>query len=76
MSKWNPLDSEDDRSDGRHTDGGVTQGRDRDEPENETPPPADRRDGPEPNRTADDPERAKLKAQCEQLAAELEQERA
>jgi hypothetical protein len=37
MSKSNPLDSEDDRSDGRHTDGGVTEERDRLGSESETP---------------------------------------
>jgi len=76
MSKWNPLDSEDDQSDRGHTDGGVTEGRDRNEPESETPSGADRQEGPAAGWAEDEPERAELKAQCEQLASELEQERA
>jgi sn-glycerol 3-phosphate transport system substrate-binding protein len=76
MSKWNPLDSEDDRSDRGHTDGGVTKKRDRDGSKRE-PSSADAlQEEAKTGQTEDGPERAELKARCEQLAAELEQERA
>ncbi|MFU1781896.1 extracellular solute-binding protein [Haloarcula japonica] len=73
MSKWNPLDSEDDPPDGEHTDGGVTEGQDGNESETEPPSAEPLQKDTE---TENDPERAELQAQYEQLAAELEQERA
>ncbi|GCF12488.1 hypothetical protein Harman_04230 [Haloarcula mannanilytica] len=72
MSKWNPFDSEDDRSDVGQTDGGRN--------ESEQTPPTGDAQSEEPeiqaNRTARDAEQAELEARCQQLAAELEQERA
>ncbi|GGK63288.1 extracellular solute-binding protein [Haloarcula sebkhae] len=73
MSKWNPLDSEDDPPDGERTDGGVTEGRDGNEPETEPPSAGALQKDTE---TENDPEQAELEARCEQLAVELEQERA
>ncbi|WP_367176180.1 extracellular solute-binding protein [Haloarcula rubripromontorii] len=71
MSKWNPLDSGDDPPGEERTDGGVTE--ERDENKSEAEPPSANAPEQEPGA---DPSRAELKAQCEQLAAELEQERA
>ncbi|MCJ0618615.1 extracellular solute-binding protein [Haloarcula hispanica] len=73
MSKWNPLDSEDGPPDGERTDGGVTEGRDGNESETE-PPSAEALQ--KDTETGNGPEQAELEARCEQLAAELEQERA
>jgi sn-glycerol 3-phosphate transport system substrate-binding protein len=69
MSNWNPFDSDDDRPDGGRTDGGVTEERDGDESESLREQRA--ADGADDGR-----ERAELEARCEQLAAELERERA
>jgi len=78
MSKWNQFDSEDDRSDGGQTDGGVTEASGRNESER-TPATGDDRPeepGTEADLTARDAERAELETRCQQLAAELERERA
>ena len=76
MSKWNPLDSEDGPPDGERTDGGVTEGRDGSESERGRPSTEALQEEQAAGETEPGPERAELKAQCEQLAAELEQERA
>ncbi len=71
MSKWNPFDSDDDRPDEGHTDGGVTEDR----TDADAAVPSSRAESATDS-PADDREQTELEARCERLTAELERERA